>query len=105
MFCSGSSCLGEDSSHFVRSGPSHRFLRPADAELVSGGELPLEEGDRDDRSEPAQLPKAEELRYFLPTVGSVVWCIGRFNAEDRGVEYTFLSYMEDFFHSCLRLWI
>ena len=33
--------IAEDSAHFVRSGPFHRFLRPADAELVSGGPFPL----------------------------------------------------------------
>ena len=33
--------IAEDSAHFVRSGPFHRFLRSADAELVSGGPFPL----------------------------------------------------------------
>ncbi len=35
--------LWEDSAHYdvVRSGPFHRFLRPAGAELVSGGPFPL----------------------------------------------------------------
>ena len=33
-------CLHKDCAHFVRSGPSHCFLRPADAELVSNGHPP-----------------------------------------------------------------
>ena len=33
--------IAEDSVRFAHSGPFHRFLRPADAELVSGGPFPL----------------------------------------------------------------
>ena len=33
--------IAEDSVRFAYSGPFHRFLRPADAELVSGGPFPL----------------------------------------------------------------
>ena len=33
--------IAEDSVCFAHSGPFHRFLRPADAELVSGGPFPL----------------------------------------------------------------
>ena len=40
-FAVAAACLFEDSALFVRSGPFHRFLRPADAELVSGGPFPL----------------------------------------------------------------
>ena len=40
-------CLGEDFAHFVRSGPFHRFLRSANAELVSCGPFPYSfEGTR-----------------------------------------------------------
>jgi len=37
-------CIRRNSAHFVRSGPSHNLLRPAEAELVSCGPHPAPRG-------------------------------------------------------------
>ena len=63
-------CLFEDSVRFAHSGPSHNLLRPAGAELVSCGPLPLPVsggGHASQRQLPSATlrPGAPMAMYFL----------------------------------------
>ena len=66
----------EDSVRFAHSGPSHNLLRPATAELVSCGPLPLPESGGGHASTitailpPAGTKKATSSRLFCLLSGS-----------------------------------